>query len=319
MKKGKISEISYKRSVLKKLTDKNEGICPGVDATPMTLEDVTVVMSSNCILKWFEGCEEFYLQKTINQICEKGGVAKYVQLQINIPEDFEEKTLGKVISKFDQCSKEKNLIINQCRIYAGQVDDIIIHITVTGHTKYSLDSNNVKSGMDIVMTNSIAIGGAGILAEKFEDKLREKFSATFVNDCLELKKYISIEKAAKIAAENDAVYMHAVSDGGAFSSIWEVASVRNLGISVNVKDIPVWQETIEISEVLDVNPYLLEGTGSLLIVCQDGIKIVEELEKEGIMASVIGNLTDSKDRIAINGDEVRYLEPPRGDEIYKFI
>lgn len=319
MNKGKISEISYKRSVLKKLTNKNEGTHPGVDAATMILEDVTMVMSSNCILKWFKGCEAFYLQKTINQVCEKGGTAKYVQLQINIPEVFEEKILGKVISKFDDICKEKGLIINQCKVYAGQVDDIIIHITVVGDTKYDLDSKNIKPDMDVVMTNSIAIGGSGILAEMFEERLREKFAGSFVDDCLRLKDYTSIEEAAKVATENGAAYMHAISDGGTFGAIWELASVQDIGISVNIKDIPVWQETIEISEVLNINPYLLEGTGSLLIVCQEGIRIVEELEKEGISASVIGIITNSKDRVAINGDEVRYLEPPRGDEIYKYI
>ncbi len=319
MQKGKISEISYNRSVVKKLINKNEGIRPGVDASPITLEDITVVVSSNCILKWFQGCEKFYLQKTINQICEKGGIAQYVQLHINIPEDFEEKSLGRVIKNFNDICAEKQLTINQCRVYVGQVEDIIAHITVIGQTKYDLNSDNIKPGMDIVMTNSIALGGTGILAEIYEDRLRKKFSSSFVDDCLNLKEYISIEKAAKIVAENQAIYMHAISDGGAFSAIWELASVQNLGIRVNIKDIPVWQETIEIAEVMDINPYLLEGTGSLLIVSQDGIKIVEELEKEGIVASVIGTITDSKDRIAINGDEVRYLEPPRGDEIYKFI
>lgn len=319
MKKGKISEISYKRSVLKKLTDKSEGTRPGVDATPISLEDVTMVMSSNCILKWFNGCEEFYLQKTINQVCEKGGIAKYVQLQINIPEDFEEKTLGRVISQFNQACAKKELVINQCRVYAGEVQDIIIHVTVLGYTNYNLDSNNIKPGMEVVMTNSIAIGGAGILARIFEEKLRKKFSSSFVDDCLKLNSYSSVEKAAKVAIESGAVYMHAVTDGGIFSAIWELASVQELGIKVNLKDITVWQETIEISEVLDINPYLLEGTGSLLIVCKEGIKMIDELEKEGIIASIIGTITDSKDRVAINGDEVRYLEPPRGDEIYKFI
>lgn len=319
MNRGKISEISYKRSIVKKITEKTEGIRPGVDATTIKLEDVTLVMSSNCILKWFDGCEEFYLQKTINQLMEKGATARSLQLQINIPENYEEKALGRVINKFDAICKEKNIIISQCKVYVGEVKDILIHITVIGDTNYNLDSENIQVGMDVVMTKSIGIGGAAILAKKYEDKLREKFAGSFVDDCLELKKYIDVEKASRVAVDNGAAYIHTVSDGGAFSAIWEVASVRDLGITVNIKAIPVWQEVIEIAEVLDINPYLLDGTGALLIVGHNGIKIVEELEKEGICASIIGNITDSKDRIAINEDEVRYLEPPRGDEIYKFI
>lgn len=319
MKKGKLSEISYKRSVLKKLTDKCEGTRPGVYASPMNLEDVTLVMSSNCILKWFDGCEEYYLQKTINQLCEKGAFPKYVQLNINIPENFEEKILGRAIKSFDDACKKHNISISQCNVYAGNVTDMVINITVLGNTKYTLDSKNIKPDMEVVMTSSIAIGGTSILAKMYESKLRDKFAGSFVDDCINLGQYISVENAAKISADNGAIYLHAITDGGAFSAIWELASVRDLGISVNIKDIPVWQETIEVSEVLDINPYLLDGTGSLLIVCEDGIKMVDELEKSGIIAKVIGVITDSKDRVAINGEEVRFLEPPRGDEIYKFI
>ena len=99
MQKGRVSEITYKRSVLKRITSKTEGTRPGIDAAAMKLEDIMLIMSSNCILNWFRGCEEFYIQKTINGIYAKGGQPKYIQLEINIPEDFEEK-------KFDRCVQE---------------------------------------------------------------------------------------------------------------------------------------------------------------------------------------------------------------------
>ena len=82
MKTEKISEIAYKRSVLKKVTDKTEGIKVGVDASYIKLEDVTAVMSSNFILSWFKGAEEFYVQKSINEIYVAGGTPKYLQLEI---------------------------------------------------------------------------------------------------------------------------------------------------------------------------------------------------------------------------------------------
>ena len=41
------------------------------------------------------------------------------------------------------------------------------------------------------------------------------------------------------------------------------------------------------------------------------------LEAEGIPAVIVGKVTDSKDRVLINEDEVRYMDRPRTDEIYK--
>lgn len=319
MQKGRVSEITYKRSVMKKITVKNEGVKLGVDATGIRLEDVTVVMSSNCVLEWFQGCEEYCIQKSINGICEKGGEPLYVQLEINIPIDYEEKLLGKIVKRFNDAAENKNLEICQCRVYAGEFTKPTAHVTVVGSTKNDLNRNKIKPGMDVVMTGSIAIGGTSIISQKYKDKLLERFSGSFVSNCLKLKEYISVEKESEIAVSNGAIAMHSISDGGAFSAIWELVSSVELGITVNIPDIPVWQETIEVSEVFDINPYLLDGTGSMLIVSSNGKKIVEKMESEGIPAAVIGVITDSKDRIAVNGEEVRYLEPPRGDEIYKIL
>jgi len=51
MQMGKVSEITYKRSVKKKLSSDLEGTALGVDAAELLLEDTTVVVSSNCSLR----------------------------------------------------------------------------------------------------------------------------------------------------------------------------------------------------------------------------------------------------------------------------
>ena len=49
MNPGKVSEVTYKRAILKNLNSKNEGVKPGVNAANIQLEDITAVVSSNCI------------------------------------------------------------------------------------------------------------------------------------------------------------------------------------------------------------------------------------------------------------------------------
>lgn len=41
-------------------------------------------------------------------------------------------------------------------------------------------------------------------------------------------------------------------------------------MKIELQKIPVWQETIEVSEVFDINLICLMGTGSLLIVTNKG-------------------------------------------------
>ena len=46
--------------------------------------------------------------------------------------------------------------------------------------------------------------------------------------------------------------------------------------------------------------------------------MAEYLRSNDIDATVIGTTADNNDRILINEDEVRYLEPPKRDEYYSF-
>lgn len=45
--------------------------------------------------------------------------------------------------------------------------------------------------------------------------------------------------------------------------------------------------------------------------------MVEALAAEGIPAVIVGRFTDSNERLILNEDEVRYMDRPQRDEIYK--
>ena len=74
---------------------------------------------------------------------------------------------------------------------------------------------------------------------------------------------------------------------------------------------------MEICEYFDLNPYMLISSGCMLIVTDNANLLVDRLNEEGIAAAVIGRITQGHDRVIINGDERRYLEPPKADELYK--
>ena len=66
-----------------------------------------------------------------------------------------------------------------------------------------------------------------------------------------------------------------------------------------------------------VNPYQMLSTGALLIAAADGEGLVQKMALEGIPSVVIGRTTSGKERILRNGEEVRYLDKPQMDEMYR--
>ena len=74
---------------------------------------------------------------------------------------------------------------------------------------------------------------------------------------------------------------------------------------------------MEICEFFDVNPYQIMSSGSMLMITDNGQKLVDALEQGGIHAAVIGRTTGGNDRILHNGEEIRYLDRPQADELYR--
>jgi hydrogenase maturation factor len=96
-----------------------------------------------------------------------------------------------------------------------------------------------------------------------------------------------------------------------------MAERADVGLEVDLKKIPVRQETIEICEYFDVNPYELYSAGALLIGTEHGESLVRELAQCQIPAVVIGQVTDQTGRVIRNGEDVRYLDRPKQDAWYR--
>lgn len=325
MRRGKVSEITLKRSILKNIRSRNRKVIQGAnlsnDACEIKLEGVTTVMSSNIIEAWFDGCIEFNIVKTMNNIYAQGGKPVTAQVSIVVPIDYEEPQLGDLVKRLDDVFGKYNIQISGGHTTCSEnAKNPIVMFTIVGEKCYNvLRLKDIQPGFEIVMTKSIAVGGTGVISNLKRNVLSERFISTYVEQCRDLINYISIEKEAETVLQTCEAALHDISTGGAFAGLWELTSASGLGVRIELDKIPVWQETVEVAEVFDINPYRLDGTGSLLIVTKDGERIADLLREKGINTEVVGVITKEKSRVIVNDDEIRFLEPQRGDEIYKFI
>jgi len=111
--------------------------------------------------------------------------------------------------------------------------------------------------------------------------------------------------------------VHTVSRGGILAGLWEMAQEAGVGLEVDLRRIPVRQETIEICEFLGENPYELLSGGCLLMTAEDGNALAAALLGEEIPAVVIGRTTGGNDRVLYNEGRKRYLNKPRFGTAYK--
>jgi hydrogenase maturation factor len=170
----------------------------------------------------------------------------------------------------------------------------------------------MRPGDGIVMTKWAALEGTTILAEDFSEKLTG-LPSSILEAARSLTGLLSIVSESKIAVRSGATAMHDVTEGGILGAVWELGYANGCAVMVDTAEIPVREETRALCDALSLNPLRLIGSGSLIIACEDGARMVSALKAQGIPASVIGRAIEGnhsfQDGIA--------LEEPHADELYR--
>lgn len=325
MRIGRITESTLKRSVLRQIKPNKEeiiqGAAVGTDCALIQIEDSIVVLGNGfCAIK-----DRYAVSHAIHRACNNlaagGGRPLSLQIQVSLPETAIESDL-KEIMKLAQ----KTADILQVQIGGGHTETVeglkepLIFVTALGTTKEGvIKRENIRPLQDIVMTKWMGISGTAYLAFEKEEELLTKYPPYFIKSAQTLEQSYSIVPEAATAVKSGVSAMHDVSEGGVFGALWELGESAGVGLTISLKKIPVKQETIEICEFFDLNPYELRSDGSLLIVADDGYALVSELNKQGIAAAVIGRIEEGNDRVVVNDEEKRFLEPVRGDELLKVL
>lgn len=255
-----------------------------------------------------------------NLICS-GTEAFGVEIALVLPEAVYESELKHMMEDAREYADAYGIaILGGHTTVSDHVTETIATVTAIGcATGYQ--PKILKPGMDVVVSKWIGLQGTAQIAAQQREDLEKRLPKRFVAEAATFDKYMSVVPEARIAMKAGACFMHDVSGGGIFRALWELADIGQRGISIDLKKIPVKQETIEVCEVFGLNPYELLSGGALLMVTEDGEVLVEALFAEGISAEVIGKLTDNNDKAIVNrgpdGEETRYLERPKTDEIDK--
>jgi len=324
---GKVPESVLKRSVLKSIKTRRDEVVlsagVGEDCTAVHLEkDELFVLSTDPITGTTKDIGKLAIQITANDLASSGAEPVGVMVTLLLPDGTEEEELKTVMQDLASACNEHNIeIMGGHTEVTSAVNQILVSITGVGKVKegHLIKTSGAKPDMDVVVTKYIGLEGSAIIAKEKREELREKFSETYIDGAAAFSDMLSVVAEGKIAADYSVAAMHDVTEGGIFGALWEVAEASKVGLEIELLKIPVKQETIEICEVFGINPYELISSGSMLIITEDGNGLVAELNKAGIPATIIGRTTDSNDRVLLNGEERRFLVPPKTDELYKVV
>lgn len=263
----------------------------------------------------------------VNELAAQGVHTGSAEIRIEIPADMDKSRMHSIRNHIAKAMEKletedfqlEELHITGEKCAALRVPQIVI--TVAGETEQKERIADAlltaRAGQDIVYAGWAGLEGMlRIIGEK-EAELRERFTPAFIG---QMKAYDSelcgLSKIAVADAMGVSV-IRQVSRGGILASLWDLAKDAELGLNLDLKKIAVRQETIEVCEHFRLNPYQLASGGSFLMLTENGEALADALNQKGIQAAVIGQLTDSNDKVIHNGEDMRYIDRPAPDELMK--
>ena len=325
MKPGKLPEAVLVRSVLKQVSHRRgevlNGPGVGIDCAALELKDgEAVVLSTDPITGTTDAIGCYAIHSAANDLAASGAEPVGALLTALLPETIEEAGIRTIVQEAEAVCRELHMeLLGGHTEITRAVLRPVISVTGVGKIRKAdlMKPEAIRPGLDVVLTKWIGLEATAILAAEREDLLAKRFSYDFLKTAKSFRQLLSVVADARAARTSGAVYMHDVTEGGIFGALWEAAEAGHVGLEIDARSIPIRQETVEICEVFGVNPYQILSGGSLLILSENGQQTLDALADAGIPAMIVGRTTDKKDRILKNGQDIRYLDRPQPDELYR--
>lgn len=324
MEIGKVPENILKRSVLKRLTVRRPEVLVhagvGEDCAVLAPSADALVLSTDPITGTAKEIGNLAFHITANDIASSGAELIGMLLTIIFPPESTEEELKQIMAELTELAEQYNVeILGGHTEVSAAVTQTLVSVTGVGRIAQEkvISTGGLKVGQDLVVTKWIGLEGTAILVAEKKEELLAHLPADLVETAGDFSQLLSVVSDSRVAMENGVSAMHDVTEGGIFGALWEMAEASGVGLEVDLKRIPIRQETVEICEVFDINPYMLISSGAMLIGTDHGSQLVDALKRAGIHAAVVGRATAGNDRVIRNGEERRFLEPPKTDELFR--
>lgn len=323
MEQGSLPERYLSRSVIKHVRKQNKKIeVPAAIGNDYSRLNGVITADGMGDTPWIAWA------KASNNFACSGGKVVGARLALMLPADIKESKIKNYMADFNAFAQKRGV-----QILGGhsQVSEVFSKeqflVTLVGEAGSFLpNKKEIKDGDDIVFIGYAGQMGADVILRNHYQELSDRFSESYLNTAymdIETYEVCNVVNALMKSQELSVLYMHDVSGGGLYGGLWQLGVWMDKGFEIIHENVPIKQETIEISEFYNINPYMLDGTGGLLVISKNGEQILEYLDKEfnanyRLEAKVIGKVTEKKEKIiVVNNVDRRCLSPVNGDEGYR--
>ncbi|HQC54359.1 MAG TPA: AIR synthase-related protein [Clostridia bacterium] len=296
MRYGKLTSDELKYSVLDVVKRRRkEVVCSaalGEDCASFK-SDKLLLISTDPITGTTVDIGSLSIKVASNDIYAAGGEPLLATVTIIAPPFESVESIKQIMIEAEKEAAKHNLeIVGGHTEFSDAVNRIVVSVTVVGLTNNHIKATAPEIGDKILVTKSIGLEGSVILAEEHYNKLHlspaEKAELSSYSD------NISIAKEAKLLSTLPVSSMHDITEGGVLGAVAEVCEGAHLGAKIYIDLIPVTKLTKKICDELDINPYGLISSGSLLITTKQPNLVQSKLKELNVDSKVVGEIVEGK-------------------------
>jgi Hydrogenase maturation factor len=349
MAKGTVSANILNRSITRHIVKKSDKVYSGAGRDSAVFRGNTYMASSSGfadystiskavdrpISELTENSKSSYITPGViaeiiaeNNMTAAGIIPEYMNIYIVAEEDCSEDKLRREMLELTALAGKRDIaIIGGNTAFSGKGENYSVTINLLGGPKNKGGSGYIqsdsgkaafpKAGDYVIASGNVGHFGVNLLIEKHYDKLKDRFSKRFLDEAR------MSEADFRIRSCEELYLMHDISYGGIYRSLYDLSEWTGLGIEIIHEEIPIRQDTIEICEYLNINPYCLFGVGGFVGLCH--MEAVEKLKESDDYKNghlyVVGQLTEKKEKLITSKIYKirRSLTPYMMDEIYSVI
>lgn len=298
MRTGKLSSTELKEAVLSQISHRRTEIVSGAalgEDCASFLADGLMLISTDPVTGETAEIGSLAIKVAANDIWAGGGEPFLVMLTIIAPVHYNPQDIKGIMSDAEAEAARQNIeIAGGHTEFSDSVNRVIVCCTAVGRAAKHFKVQSSKVGDSIVVTKHIGLEGTALLAEAFADRLTNALGGRVVQDALALSKLTDVGKDSRIAKKSRITSMHDITEGGIYGALSELCEGAGVGARLYTEKIPVLPCTLAICKELCIDPYRLISSGSLLITTSDPDALIGALQKEGINAALVGEITQGK-------------------------
>lgn len=329
LRQGKITKTVWRRSVEKPLHKSKRVGAPGIayeeNCSIIALPQNTVLCAERTV--WGNSSQNaaWAVLGAAGEVAVEGAVPQGAFLQCLFPEGTEEETLRELTEAAGRICAELKLPVTGIQADVScAVNRNVVSAVVQGtvSSKEPILAGGAHSGQEIVLCGYVGLEGMLRILEETEQELSHRFVPSFLAQAGRLESELVLPQTVlDVCAQRKNAGITAIrqiGSGGILAALWDMAEQSDVGLEVSLPGMTLKQETVEICEFFQINPYLLTSVGSFIIVADHAEPVIEVLEKAGARAGRLGVIKGQNARMITSGEEIRYLDRPAEDELVRW-